>query len=162
MDQSTNSYLTFKVNDNTFGIHVEKVVEIKEYTPPKSIPETLPYVTGVIEYRDEIVPLIDTAAKFNLGKINISSQTCTVILEIINEQKNANTKVGIIVDTVSDVMEITPELIKPIEDDYKPKYISATYKQDDILVMILDANSIFSDKDIIKMDKLIENIKKKK
>ena len=158
MDQSTNSYLTFKVNDNTFGIHVEKVVEIKEYTEPESIPETLPYVTGVLEYRDEVIPLIDTAVKFNLGKINVTPQTCIVVIEVINEQKNSTSKVGIIVDTVSDVFEPELEQLKPIENDYKPKYISSTYKLNDILVMILDSNKIFSEKDIIELDKIIEGI----
>ncbi len=160
MNQSTNSYLTFKVNDNTFGIHVEKVVEIKEYSEPKSIPESLPFVTGIIEYLDEVIPLIDTAVKFNLGEITIAPQTCIIILEIINEQKNSTSKVAIIVDAVSDVFETDPKQIKALENDYKPKYISSTYKLNDTLAMILDSNKIFSEKDIIALDKIIEKIKK--
>jgi len=162
MNQSTNSYLTFKVNDNAFGIHVEKVVEIKEYSEPKSIPESMPYVTGIIEYMDEVIPLIDTAVKFNLGKITIAPQTCIVILEIINEQKNSTSKIGVIVDAVSDVFETDPKQIKPLENDYKPNYISSTYKVDDNLVMILDSNEIFSKKDIIALDKIIDNLKEKR
>ncbi len=162
MNQSTNSYLTFKVNDNIFGIHVEKVVEIKEYSEPKSIPESMPYVTGIIEYMDEVIPLIDTASKFNLGEITVAPQTCTIILEIINEQKNATSKVGVIVDAVSDVFETDPVQIKALENDYKPSYISSTYKLDDNLVMILDSNKIFSEKDIIALDKIIEDLKKDK
>ncbi len=160
MDQSTNSYLTFKVNDNTFGIHVEKVVEIKEYTEPESIPETLPYVTGVLEYREEVIPLIDTAMKFNLGKITLTPQTCIIVIEVINEQKNSTAKVGIIVDTVSDVFEPELEQLKPIENDYKPNYISSTYRLNDTLVMILDSNRIFSEKDITALDEIIESISK--
>ncbi len=159
MNQSTNSYLTFKVNDNAFGIHVEKVVEIKEYSEPKSIPESMPYVTGIIEYLDEVIPLIDTATKFNIGKITIAPQTCTIILEVINEQKNSNSKVGIIVDAVSDVFETDPMQIKALKNDYKPTYISSTYKLDNNLVMILDSNKIFSEKDIIALDKIIKNLK---
>jgi len=159
MDQSTNSYLTFKVNDNTFGIHVEKVVEIKEYSEPEKIPETLPYVTGVLEYRDEVIPLIDTAVKFNLGKITVTPQTCIVVIEVINEQKNSMSKVGIIVDAVSDVFEPEAEQLKPIENDYKPKYISSTYRLNDTLVMILDSNRIFSEKDIVALDEIIKGIK---
>jgi chemotaxis signal transduction protein len=108
---------------------------------------------------DEVIPLIDTAAKFNLGKITITPQTCTVILEIINEQKNSTSKVGVVVDAVSDVFETDPEQIKPLENDYKPKYISSTYKIDDTLVMILDSNKIFSEKDIIALDKIIKDLK---
>lgn len=159
MDRSTNSYLTFKVNDNTFGIHVEKVVEIKEYSEPEKIPETLPYVSGVLEYRDEVIPLIDTAVKFNLGKITLTSQTCIVVIEVINEHKNSTSKVGIIVDTVSDVFEPDTEQLKPIENDYKPTYITSTYRLHDTLVMILDSNKIFSEKDIIALDEIIEGIK---
>ena len=159
MNQSTNSYLTFKVNDNTFGIHVEKVIEIKEYSEPKSIPESMPYVTGIIEYLDEVIPLIDTATKFNLGKITVAPQTCIIILEIVNEQKNSTSKIGVIVDDVSDVFETDPAQIKALKNDYKPKYISSTYKLDDNLVMILDSNKIFSKKDIIALDKIIEDLK---
>jgi len=159
MDQSTNSYLTFKINGNTFGVHVEKVVEIKEYSEPEGIPETLPYVTGVLEYRDEVIPLIDPAVKFNLGKITLTLHTCIVILNVMNEQKRSTSKVGIIVDTVSDVFEPEQEQLKPIENDYKPKYITSTYKLNDIFVMILDSNKIFSEIDIIELDKIIEGIK---
>ncbi len=159
MNQSTNSYLTFEVNDNAFAIHVEKVVEIKEYSEPKSIPESMPYVTGIIEYLDEVIPLIDAATKFNLGKIAVAPQTCIIILEIINEQKNSTSKVGVLVDAVSDVFETDPKQIKALENDYKPKYISSTYKLGDKLVMILDSNKIFSDKDIIALDKIIKKIK---
>jgi purine-binding chemotaxis protein CheW len=159
MDRSTNSYLTFKVNDNTFGIHVEKVVEIKEYSEPEKIPETLTYVTGVLEYRDEVIPLIDTAAKFNLGKITLTPQTCIVVIEVINEHKNSTSKVGIIVDTVSDVFEPDMEQLKPIENDYKPTYITSTYRLHDTLVMILNSNKIFSEKDIIALNEIIEGIK---
>ena len=82
MDQVINSYLTFSVGNNTFGIHVEKVEEIKEYISPKAVPESLPYVKGVIDHRDEVIPVIDAAQKFNLGKIEITPQTCIVVLEI--------------------------------------------------------------------------------
>lgn len=159
MNQSINSYLTFKVNDNTFGIHVEKVLEIREYSVPKSIPESLPYVTGIFEYRGEVIPLIDTAVKFNLGKITLNPKTCIVIIEIFNGQNNSTTRAGIIVDTVTDVVEADPESIKPIEKDYTPEYISSTYKLDDTLVMILEANNIFSNKDIIALNKIIDEIK---
>jgi purine-binding chemotaxis protein CheW len=159
MNQNTTSYLTFNVRDNIFGIHVSKVVEINEYIQPKSVPESLSFVTGVIEYRDEVLPLIDTAAKFNLGQVELSPQTCIVVLEILNEVKNSTTKIGILVDAVSDVFEASEEALKPIEDDYKPQYISATCKMDDTLVMILDANKVFSEKDIVAMDELVKELK---
>ena len=154
MDQEINSYLTFSVGNNTFGIHVEKVEEIKEYISPKSMPDSLPFVKGVIDHRDEVIPVIDAAQKFNLGKIEITPQSCIVVLEI--EKKNGELfKIGVLVDNVSDVFESDPEKVKMIEDDYKPRYISATYRTEKLLVMILNANKVFSDTDIIAMDKMI-------
>lgn len=154
MDQVINSYLTFSVGNNTFGIHVEKVEEIKEYISPKSVPESLPFVKGVIDHRDEVIPVIDAAQKFNLGKIEITPQTCIVVLEI-EKHTGDLFKIGILVDNVSDVFESDPEKVKKIEDDYKPGYISATYRTEELLVMILNANKVFSDIDIVAMDKMI-------
>ncbi|MBI9061148.1 MAG: purine-binding chemotaxis protein CheW [Marinilabiliaceae bacterium] len=154
MDQVMNSYLTFSVGNNIFGIHVEKVEEIKEYISPKAVPESLPFVKGVIDHRDEVIPVIDAAQKFNLGKIEISPQTCIVVLEIEKESGDLF-KIGVLVDNVSDVFESDPEKIKEIEEDYKPGYISATYRTEDLLVMILNANKVFSDTDIVAMDKMI-------
>jgi len=154
MDQVINSYLTFSVGNNTFGIHVEKVEEIKEYISPKAVPESLPYVKGVIDHRDEVIPVIDAAQKFNLGKIEITPQTCIVVLEI-EKQTGESFKIGVLVDNVSDVFESDPEKVKKIEDDYKPGYISATYRTESLLVMILNANKVFSETDIVAMDKMI-------
>jgi len=154
MDQVINSYLTFSVGNNTFGVHVEKVEEIKEYISPKAVPESLPYVKGVIDHRDEVIPVIDAAQKFNLGKIEITPQTCIVVLEI-EKQTGESFKIGVLVDNVSDVFESDPEKVKKIEDDYKPGYISATYRTESLLVMILNANKVFSETDIVAMDKMI-------
>jgi len=154
MDQVINSYLTFSVGNNTFGVHVDKVEEIKEYISPKAVPESLPFVKGVIDHRDEVIPVIDAAQKFNLGKIEISPQTCIVVLEI-EKQSGDLFKIGVLVDNVSDVFESDPEKVKEIEDDYKPGYILATYRTEELLVMILNANKVFSDTDIVAMDKMI-------
>ncbi len=154
MDQEINSYLTFSVANNTFGIHVEKVEEIKEYILPKVVPESLPFVKGVIDHRDQVIPVIDAARKFNLGSIDITPQTCIVVLEI-EKRKGEFFKIGVLVDNVSDVFESDPEKVRKIEDDYKPGYISATYRTEDLLVMILNANKVFSDTDIVAMDKMI-------
>ncbi|TAJ15280.1 chemotaxis protein CheW [Marinilabiliaceae bacterium JC017] len=157
MNQGINSYLTFKLGPTTFGVHVGKVIEIQEYLAPKAVPDSLSYVTGVFEYREEVIPLIDTYAKFNIGTIEITPQTCVVVLEILNETKNTTTKVGILVDTVADVFEATADQLKPIEDDYKPGYITATYKMGNSLIMMLNTNKVFSEKDITALDQLIKD-----
>ena len=95
MSQSIQSYLTFTIGSNTFGIHVGRVVEIQEYTEPKQVPESMVYVKGLMNHRSEVIPLIDTAVKFNLGSITISPLTCTVILEIEKPDQTRVFHIGI-------------------------------------------------------------------
>jgi len=158
MSELINAYLTFDVGQNIFGVHVGRVVEILEYVNPKSVPESLPYIKGVIDHRETIVPVIDTAAKFNVGNIEVGPQTCIVILEIDKPDQSGTFIIGAMVDAVSDVFESDMEKIKTIENDFKPGYISATYKSNESLVMILDTNKVFNEKDIIALDEIKRNI----
>ncbi|MBR8537049.1 chemotaxis protein CheW [Carboxylicivirga mesophila] len=159
MSQEVNAYLTFAVGNNIFGVHVEKVVEIKEYAAPKSVPESMSYVKGVADHREQIIPIIDAAAKFNLGEINITPQSCIVVLEIDKADGSGMMSIGVLVDAVSDVFETDESKLKAIETDYKPGYISASYQNGDDLVMILNADKIFSEKDIINLGEVVKAVK---
>jgi purine-binding chemotaxis protein CheW len=157
MSQEVNAYLTFSIGENTFGVHVEKVVEIKEYVEPKAVPESMTYVKGVVDHRDKIIPIIDAAAKFNLGSVKITPQSCFVVLDI-NKTDGSILSVGVLVDAVSDVFEADEANIKDIETDYKPGYILASYQNQDDLVMILNADKIFSETDIISLGEVIDAV----
>lgn len=158
MNTDIQSYLSFSAGGNTFGVNVTKVIEIQEYHEPKSVPESIPFVTGVVDHRNKVIPVIDTAKKFNLGETKITPQTCIVVLEIDKPDSSGVFHIGITVDEVSDVFESDPEKIKKIEDDYKPGYIDATYKVGDNLIMILNTNKVFNDKDIIALGSIIQDL----
>ncbi len=157
MSVKVNAYLTFSVGNNTFGVHVEKVIEIKEYKEPKAVPESMTYVKGVTEHREQIIPVIDAAAKFNLGQIEITPQSCIVVLNIIKGDGIMN--IGVLVDAVSDVFEAEDTQLKEIETDYKPGYIKASYQKNDELIMILNADKVFSETDIVSLDKIVKSFK---
>jgi len=157
MSEEVNAYLTFSVGDNTFGVHVEKVIEIKEYEQPKTVPESMVYVKGVTEHREQIIPVIDAAAKFNMGNITITPQSCIVVMEVNKTENGDPFSIGILVDAVSDVFESDPEIVRKIENDFKPGYIDATYKINEILVMILNTDKVFNEKDIIALDKILSD-----
>ncbi len=159
MSQEVNAYLTFSLGKNIFGIHVEKVVEIKEYTAPKSVPESMSYVKGVTDHREQIIPIIDAAAKFNLGEVAITPQSCIVVLEINKTDGKGMMSVGILVDAVSDVFEADESMLKSIDTDYRPGYISASYQNADDLIMVLNVDKIFSEKDIISLDEVLNAVK---
>lgn len=155
-----NSYLTLKIGEQVFGVNVAKVMEIREYQAPKPLPQPLPFVPGVIEYRDEIIPLIDTGIKFGMSPITIQSGTCIVILQLISDTLGKTYRVGILVDTVADVLECDDTNMKNINNDYKPHYIYSTCQTDNHLVFILNADVVFSQKEIIGMLDMVNKLKK--
>jgi len=156
--EEQNTYLSFKIGEHSFGVSVDKVLEISEFKTPKPIPESPAYVLGVIEFRDQVVPVIDSAVKFNLGSVQVVETTCIIILELYNEGLGKRYSVGVVVDAVSDVFESNQDSLMAMHDDYRPGYIIASFKNDDNLVMILDVDQVFTEKDIISMDTIIHKL----
>ena len=147
-----NSYLIFKIGEENFGINVSKVMGIREYVAPKPIPHTYRFVAGITEYQDEIIPLIDTGLKFGMVPVKITSSTCIVVLELFDEIIKKNYKLGISIDSVSDVLEIDETKTKNVTvEDYKPLYIQSFYMHGDKVIYLLDADVIFNKKEVVSL-----------
>lgn len=103
-------YLTFRLDREEYGIDILKVQEIRGYEPPTRIANAPDFIKGVVNLRGTIVPIIDMRIKFNCSQADYNSFTVVIILNLRNRV------VGIVVDSVSDVMELTPESIQPAPD----------------------------------------------
>lgn len=158
MKTDINTYLTFKIGSHSFGVNVSKVLEISEYREPRSVPESPVYMPGVIEYREQVIPLIDTAVKFGLPSIQINDTTCIIVLDLVNSELSKKFKVAIIVDAVSDVFEAADNQLMVMNDDYRPGYIAGSFKSEKGLVLMMDADMIFSNKDIISIEEVVSNL----
>ncbi|HMS78198.1 MAG TPA: chemotaxis protein CheW [Burkholderiaceae bacterium] len=100
-------YLTFRLGEEEYGIDILKVQEIRGYEQPTRIANSPSFIKGVVNLRGVIVPIVDLRLKFNLGSAEYNDFTVVIILNL------GARVVGIVVDSVSDVMELTPEQIKP-------------------------------------------------
>jgi len=100
-------YLTFRLGAEEYGIDILKVQEIRGYEQPTRIANAPSFIKGVVNLRGVIVPIIDLRMKFALGEPNYDSMTVVIILNI------ANRVVGVVVDSVSDVLELKPEQTRP-------------------------------------------------
>lgn len=160
MEDINNSYLSFKIGSETFAMHVGKVNEIREYETPRNMPETISFMKGVIDYREDVVPVIDTGIKFGMKPIEVSSQTCIIIIDVVRKDSEKTFKVGILTDAVTDVFELTDSEFKEIESDYRPNYIKATCKINDAFYLILNTDEVFSINDIVEMGSIIKKINK--
>lgn len=159
MEEINNSYLSFKVGSETFAIHVSKVNEIREYEEPRNMPETISFMAGVIDHRDEVIPVIDTGVKFGLNPVEITQLTCIVIIDVKRKDTDSIFKVGVLTDGVSDVFEAGDDDFKKIESDYSPNYIQATCNIGGNFYLVLNSDEVFSVNEIIGIGKLVEEIK---
>ena len=103
-------YLTFVLNKEQYGLEILKVREIIGYMNITCVPRTPSYVKGVINLRGQVIPVIDLRLKFDMEEIDVTDQTCIIVVEISVEGRKCLT--GIIVDNVSEVLDITKEQIE--------------------------------------------------
>lgn len=103
-------YLTFRLDQEEYGIDILKVQEIRGYEPPTRVANAPGFIKGVVNLRGTIVPIVDMRLKFNCAKAEYNSFTVVIVLNLRNRI------VGIVVDSVSDVMELPSESLKAAPD----------------------------------------------
>jgi purine-binding chemotaxis protein CheW len=102
-----HEYLTFRLGGEEYGIDILKVQEIRGYDTVTRIANAPPFIKGVINLRGVIVPIVDLRLKFDLGEAKYDAFTVVIILTV------AGRVVGAVVDSVSDVLELDAEQIRP-------------------------------------------------
>jgi purine-binding chemotaxis protein CheW len=120
-------YLTFKLNTEEYGLEILKVQEIMKMVEVTKIPRTPDYVRGVINLRGKVIPVVDLRLKFGMDAKDTTVKTCVIVIQV---KRNDNTvTMGIIVDEVSEVLDVLSEQIEP-----SPEF-GATVNTDFILGM---------------------------
>lgn len=111
--QSSNQtqYLTFQLAGEEYAINILQVKEIIAYGTLTTVPQTPPSIRGVINLRGNVVPVVDLALKFGLNASPVTNRTCIVIVEV--NMDGEPTVVGIIADSVSQVVELSADDILP-------------------------------------------------
>ncbi|MBN2063560.1 MAG: purine-binding chemotaxis protein CheW [Sedimentisphaerales bacterium] len=104
-------YLTFALGQEEFGLEILKVKEIIGYQDITSVPQTPIEVKGVINLRGQVIPIINLRVRFGMDEKEVTEQTCIIVVEV--ELDGNNTQVGIIVDNVSEVLDIQEAQIEP-------------------------------------------------
>lgn len=100
-------FLSFRLGAEEYGIDILKVQEIRGYEQPTYMANSPAYLKGVVNLRGVIVPVIDLRLKLGLPEPNYDSVTVTIVLNIGDQV------IGVVVDSVSDVLSLTSEGIKP-------------------------------------------------
>src|SRR4051812_10591960 len=103
-------YLTFALGKEEYGLEILKVREIIGWLDITALPRTPSYVKGVVNLRGQVIVVVDLRAKFGMESVARTDQTCIIVVEIQHQNRKLST--GIIVDRVSEVLEIPSDHIE--------------------------------------------------
>lgn len=141
---SSEQYVTFFINSETYGIEVLRVKEIVGMTVITSVPNAAHYMKGVINLRGIVVPVIDLRLKFNIEEREYDAFTVILIIE------HKESLVGVIVDSVSDVISTSGGLqdVPNFHASINREIIKGVLNKDDNLIIILNPDIMLTAKDI--------------
>lgn len=150
----TNQYLTFKLQDEVFGLAIGKVREVLDFTTITKVPRTPDYMRGVINLRGSVVPVVDLHLKFGLEQTEKTVNTCIIIVEI--DMDGEITVVGALADSVQEVVDLEPEQIEPapkIGTKLNTAFIKGMGKREEEFIILLDIDKVFSSDEISQVQR---------
>lgn len=146
----SRKYLTFVLGNSEYGVPVQKVREIIKAMEITSVPQVAPYVKGVINLRGKVIPVADLRLKFGLTQAEYSDRTCIIVVEMA--LRSASALVGVVVDSVSDVVSISTEEIEeaPEVGDQNGGCVEALAKVKGTVKIIVNLDRLFGrDEDLM-------------
>ena len=135
-------WVTFKLENETYGINVMQVQEVLRYTEIAPVPGAPSYVLGIINLRGNVVTVIDTRARFGLDSADITDNTRIVIIEAEKQV------IGILVDSVAEVVYLRASEIDAapnVGNDESAKFIQGVSNRDGELLILVDLDKLLSD-----------------
>jgi purine-binding chemotaxis protein CheW len=145
MADKEGKYLTFTLAAEEYGIGILKIKEIIGMLPITSVPQTPEFVKGVINLRGKVIPVMDLRLRFGMPPIDYTERTCIIVVEIAGQ--SGNILVGIVVDAVSEVLNIkaadiekTPTFGTKLNTDY----ILGMAKMEGGVKILLDIDQVLS------------------
>jgi purine-binding chemotaxis protein CheW len=154
---SVNKYLIFKLAEEKYAIPITKVQEVISYVPITSLHEASEFLKGVINLRGRIIPIIDLRLKFGLSAKEYTERTIFIIVDIVTEKDVYH--VGLVVDSVHDVVEIAEDKIEKTPEvgfKFKSKYLQGIIQIDDAMIMILNLDTILATEDVVEIANKVE------
>ncbi len=141
----SQKFLTFILEDEEYGIEILKVREIIGMMPITPVPQSQHTLKGVINLRGKIIPVFDLRLIFGMGEKDYDSETCIIIVDV------AGRLAGIVVDTVSEVMDVRDDDIETssgLEAGFNSQFIMGISKVNDKIRILVDIDNILGDKEL--------------
>jgi len=144
--ESSRQMLTFSLGNETYGIDILRVHEIRGWTSVTRIPQTPAQVLGVLNLRGAIVPIVDLRLQLQLDRAEYTATTVIIVLSV--KCATGSREFGVVVDAVSDVVEIAPDEIKStpeVGSTASTAFISGIATKTERMVLLLDIDKLVGD-----------------
>jgi purine-binding chemotaxis protein CheW len=143
--------VVFKIDGEEFAADIMQVERILGYVEPTKVPESPSFIKGVIKYQDGVIPVMDLKKRFNLANANSKGDPKIIVV------KHEDKSIGLIVDMVSEVLDIkendlenAPDILKGVSN----KYIKGIVKLDNRIIIFIDTEKILSKEDMDSLNLL--------
>lgn len=150
-------HLTFNLDNEGYGISILKIKEIIGLMAITSVPQTPPYMKGVINLRGQVIPIIDLRLRFGMEAADYTERTCIIVMEI-DSTNGGCFPTGIVVDSVSEVLNIKAEDIDPPPRlstvSGATSFIQGMAKINDKVEILLDINHILRTDELQSIEKM--------
>jgi len=147
-------YLTFTMAEEEYGIGILKIKEIIGMIPITPVPQTPDFVKGVINLRGKVIPVVDLRLRFGLTSIDYNERTCIIVVEI--EREAVTVMIGIVVDSVSEVLNIRGEEIEETPAfgaKLNTDYILGMAKMEKSVKILLDIDKVLGAEEVAVLEK---------
>ena len=139
----SHQVLTFTLGAETYGVDILRVQEIRGWSPVTRLPQSPPHVLGVLNLRGSIVPIIDMRMRFSLEQAEYTAVTVIIVLSV--ESAAGRRDIGVVVDGVSDVIDVDHAQVKPPPDlggQVNTDFILGLAAVAETMVMLLDIDRL--------------------
>lgn len=143
-DDTMLQWVTFRLENETYGIDVMQVQEVLRYSEIAPVPGAPPYILGIINLRGNVVTVIDTRMRFGLSASEITDNTRVVIIEVDSHV------IGILVDSVAEVVYLRRseiELAPNVSNDESSKFIQGVCHKNNELLILVDLDKLLTEEE---------------
>jgi purine-binding chemotaxis protein CheW len=136
----TMQLVSFRLGDEEYGVEITKVREIILLGPITRVPHTPPYIKGLINLRSTVIPVIDLRIRFGLPEADFTDENRILVVHVHNKT------IGVVVDSVNEVLRISPEQIAPPPPavaGLNREYLAGLVRLEGRLLIMLDVDKVF-------------------
>ena len=155
--ETLNTYLSFAIGDEYFAVNVERVLEVLQRQTITPVPNSPDYFKGVINFRGEIIPGVDTSVKLNLPPSSLDEKHVVIVIEL--EGDNEKVVTGAIANRVKDVINIDPADIMPVprmSKEVKAEFFSGIVRRNDRFVLIVNFDKLIMSDESASLKEILE------